>query len=323
MPPPRPLRILEALPRDAERYREAGAWSEWWRTLGLEITVEARGEFTAQRESCRLGPMGLVAASASPHTAEADPVPGAEAAHLLVLQLAGRMTIGQRGREARMRPGDCVLLSSGDAFRAATPRKASFTVLVVPQDAVDLPPQAVRIVAGRLLPTDGMVVRFLGPHLERLAESMSDLHGPTAARLGHSTVDLFTALLNDQLDDLAAHGEIPGGLLLAQMHDDIETRLRDPDLTPAAVAERHYVSVRTMEEMFRAVGQSPSAWIRARRLAHCRGDLRDPQYRDMGVAEIARRWGFSSPAHFARAYRAAFGVAPSADRRADDDAAPS
>ena len=53
---------------------------------------------------------------------------------------------------------------------------------------------------------------------------------------------------------------------------------------------------------------------------HCRADLRDPQYRDMGVADIARRWGFPSPAHFSRAYRAAFGVSPSSDRRRDDDA---
>ena len=88
----------------------------------------------------------------------------------------------------------------------------------------------------------------------------------------------------------------------------------------SVVAERHFVSVRTMDEMFRAVGQSPSAWIRSRRLAHCRADLRDPQYRDMGVADIARRWGFPSPAHFSRAYRAAFGVSPSSDRRRDDDA---
>ncbi|MEX5261273.1 AraC family transcriptional regulator [Streptomyces sp.] len=320
MPAPRPLRVLESLPRDAERYRDPVTWSEWWRTIGVELTVEARGEFTAQRESCRLGPMGLVAASTSRHAAEADPLPDVQSAHLLVLQLSGRMVLAQRGREAGLTPGDCVLLSSEDPFRAEVARRASFAVLVVPQDAVDLPPMAVRMVAGRLLPADGLAVRFLGPHLERLAESMSDLHGPTAARLGHSTIDLFTTLLNDQLDGLAAHGEIPGGLLLAQMHDDIETRLRDPELTPSAVAERHFVSVRTMDEMFRAVGQSPSAWIRSRRLAHCRADLRDPQYRDMGVAEIARRWGFPTPAHFSRAYRAAFGVSPSADRRGDDDA---
>ena len=47
MPAPRPLRVLEALPRDAERYRDPEAWSEWWRTIGVELTVEARGEFTA------------------------------------------------------------------------------------------------------------------------------------------------------------------------------------------------------------------------------------------------------------------------------------
>lgn len=143
------------------------------------------------------------------------------------------MAIKQRGCEARLAPGNCFLLSTDDTFHAEVPQKASFTALVVPQDAVDLPPQAVRIVAGRLLPTDGRVARFLGPQLEQLAGSMSDQHGPTAARLGRSTVDLFTTLLNEQLDGLAAHGEIPGSLLLAQMpDDDIETRPRDPDLTP-------------------------------------------------------------------------------------------
>jgi transcriptional regulator GlxA family with amidase domain len=33
------------------------------------------------------------------------------------------------------------------------------------------------------------------------------------------------------------------------------------------------------------------------------------------VTEVAFRWGFRSPAHFSRAYRAHFGVAPREHRR--------
>ncbi|WP_265565499.1 helix-turn-helix domain-containing protein [Streptomyces hygroscopicus] len=48
-------------------------------------------------------------------------------------------------------------------------------------------------------------------------------------------------------------------------------------------------------------------WIRRRRLGKCRRELGRPHRARPTVAAVAQRWGFVSPAHFSRAFRAAYG----------------
>jgi len=54
---------------------------------------------------------------------------------------------------------------------------------------------------------------------------------------------------------------------------------------------------------------------RRRMLRRCRDELADQQHSYRTVAEIAARWGFRSPAHFTRAFRARYGVVPVEFRR--------
>ncbi|MEU0388629.1 helix-turn-helix domain-containing protein [Streptomyces chartreusis] len=49
---------------------------------------------------------------------------------------------------------------------------------------------------------------------------------------------------------------------------------------------------------------------RTQRLERCRRDLLRSPALGYGVAAVARRWGFVSPSHFSRAFRAAYGVTP-------------
>jgi AraC-like DNA-binding protein len=58
-----------------------------------------------------------------------------------------------------------------------------------------------------------------------------------------------------------------------------------------------------------------AGWIRHRRLEGCRLDLLDPAQRDVPVSAVAARWGLANPAHFSRAFRAAYGLAPVEYRR--------
>ena len=55
-------------------------------------------------------------------------------------------------------------------------------------------------------------------------------------------------------------------------------------------------------------------WVWAERLRGARADLRDPQYRDSSIGDIAFSWGFSELPHFSRSFKAAFGVTPQAYR---------
>ncbi|MBF2937786.1 helix-turn-helix domain-containing protein, partial [Pseudomonas aeruginosa] len=51
-----------------------------------------------------------------------------------------------------------------------------------------------------------------------------------------------------------------------------------------------------------------------RRLERARQLLASPQGRRLDVAEVAYRHGFSSQAHFARAFKARYGMTPSEAR---------
>ncbi|MEU9872377.1 helix-turn-helix transcriptional regulator [Actinomadura sp. NPDC048021] len=62
--------------------------------------------------------------------------------------------------------------------------------------------------------------------------------------------------------------------------------------------------------MFREEGTTVSAWIRERRLEHCRRDLRDPLQLHRPVSAIAAGWGFVDAAHFSRLFKAAYGATP-------------
>ena len=71
------------------------------------------------------------------------------------------------------------------------------------------------------------------------------------------------------------------------------------------------MSTRHLQKLFKADGLTVTDWIRERRLAGCRRDLRDPAHADETILTIATRWGLTNAAHFSRSFRALYGCTPS------------
>lgn len=97
---------------------------------------------------------------------------------------------------------------------------------------------------------------------------------------------------------------------LNRIHQTIETFLGDPALDTKYIAEREGVSIRYLQKLFSTSDQTIATYIRTRRLERCREDLLNPAYDNLSITEICFRWGFSSSAHFSRAFRDEFGVSP-------------
>jgi AraC-like DNA-binding protein len=116
--------------------------------------------------------------------------------------------------------------------------------------------------------------------------------------------------------------EVPAAIsqraLLLRVHAFIEGGLADHRLTPAAVARAHHVSLRSLYKLFEPERTSVAGLIRERRLERCRRDLLDPALAARPVSAIAACWGLTNPAHFSRAFRAAYGVSPVEYRRLGD-----
>ncbi len=98
----------------------------------------------------------------------------------------------------------------------------------------------------------------------------------------------------------------------------IEARLSDADLSMAEIARQEALSQRYLQKLFELQDTTFSDYLRRRRLDRARIDLADPQHNGEGIGEIAFRWGFRDPAHFSRAFSAAFGESPRAFRAARD-----
>ncbi len=97
-----------------------------------------------------------------------------------------------------------------------------------------------------------------------------------------------------------------------QAVDFIEQNLTQPiDVT--AIASAAGVSVRTLQSFFATdLQQSPSAFVRNRRLERARAELADaPTGSGVTVTRVANRWGFTHLGRFATTYKQRFGETPS------------
>jgi AraC-like DNA-binding protein len=93
-------------------------------------------------------------------------------------------------------------------------------------------------------------------------------------------------------------------------------------LTVSALAARSYVSVRSLQQGFRAhVGTTPMAYLREVRLRRARQDLLESDPSIDGVASIAFRWGFTNLGRFAAAYATRYGENPAVTLRRSADRA--
>jgi AraC-like DNA-binding protein len=73
------------------------------------------------------------------------------------------------------------------------------------------------------------------------------------------------------------------------------------------------VSIRTVNRVFSATGQTVGEVVRARRLARARAEVTAS---DRPISEIAHRWGFSDTSHFSRTFKAHYGYSPTDYRNA-------
>lgn len=100
--------------------------------------------------------------------------------------------------------------------------------------------------------------------------------------------------------------------LLLQVVEIMEANIESPMPVPA-IARRVAVSQRQLERLFfRYLRCSPAHHYIGVRLEKARKLLR---HTSMSVLEVGLSCGFTSASHFARAYRARYGLVPSGDRR--------
>ncbi|MFE9094348.1 helix-turn-helix domain-containing protein [Streptomyces sp. NPDC007264] len=305
----------------AERF---GCWHDM--TASALIPNAIRSDHEANfRASARLLDMGGVKVSALSYPSletrrtaklirRSDPE-----SYQLMLNLRGSHRLLQSGRDAVSGPGEAMLYDTSRPWHGwahAAPNTAGGVMVEVPRTLLPLPANKVDRLTAVPLPGRAGMGALLSGYLTRLVAGATAYTASDGARLAACTLELLTAFLAHHLDATSSSpSQNHHWALLTEIHDFIRQHLGDPDLSPGMIARAHHISPRSLHRLFRAQDITVAGWIRARRLERCRRDLADPLLHSHPVRAIAARWGFTDPAHFSRAFRAAYGLSPQDHRR--------
>ena len=98
---------------------------------------------------------------------------------------------------------------------------------------------------------------------------------------------------------------------------DIIAHVDDGNLSAAAVAARHAMTLRYLQKLFDAAGTTYSQFVSDQRLTYAYRTLTDSLHARRTISEIAYASGFNDLSHFNRAFRRRYGSTPSKVRHGE------
>jgi AraC-like DNA-binding protein len=227
----------------------------------------------------------------------------------LAVQVGGVGRFAQFGTERLVGSSDLMVSDLTAPYSFDWTGHGGSRAFQVPYDLLAVPEDLVRRAAPRLAASP--LHDLVHEHLRRLAGSAGELAGsPAAASLGTATVELVRALLVSAADDDRLRRAARHETLLSRVRVYAAQHLSDPDLTPAAIAWTHNVSVRQLYKAFAEADLSLEQWLIDQRLEAARSRLASTGGRRRSIAATARACGFRDASHFARRFRAAYGMTP-------------
>lgn len=232
------------------------------------------------------------------HDARRD---GDETVRVLVPR-SGRFVVEADGRQLELGPGTAVAVSMASAFTIAHGRSARAWVFSTPLDRMprDFDPRVSRVIdvsAG---------AGAIGLAMIRQISRERELLG-TADFVG--VAESLASLMGRRHEE---DREAPSLAVVAASL--VRRRSDDPDLTPTTLASDLGWSLRHVQAILAAHETTPARMIRDARLERAAARLRDPAWKERGIAHVALASGFGSVSSFYEAFRAAYGTSPGRSR---------
>ncbi len=231
------------------------------------------------------------------------------------LQLEGESVNRQDGREAKLGPGDFTLCDTTRPYEIQFEEPNRMFVLGIPDTLMRrhlaCPESVVAIPMSGDQGLSGLLSNFLRGLWKQCREDFDPIVAP---RLTNAMLDLvasaYTVLPQAQSErsSLATAHRI-------RIVNYIEAHLGDPDLTPMRVAHACKMTPRYLHHLFSHESETVARYILRRRLEECSRALTVPTQRGRTVTAIAFDYGFNSPTHFGRVFRARYGATPREYRR--------
>lgn len=280
----------------------------------LDARRDASGPYDAEVRAHAFGRLRFTDVRCDPVTIErtrADIAQDPRACFYLTLQLTGTGLVTQRGRTARLLPGDFTVVDGTEPYVLQFAQPVHRLVVQVPAEDLER----------RIGPDADARARVFGaahPGAHLAFQALRALHAEssrypmgTHVTLGTQVLDLTASVLLLSASASAAGHAAESGATLARIRAHVLARLRDPDLSPPSAASATGVSLRRLHQLFRDAGQSFGGWVRDQRLERCHADIADPALAHRRICDIAFSYGFNDATHFSRVFARKFGYPPS------------
>ena len=216
------------------------------------------------------------------------------------------------GRESASHNDCSVELGPGDAIAWDSTVPARFTVrepirkrsLIIPRSAIEEVGGTPWVRAGATLSALSPATQLLTTYLTALSTSLPNLTQTALFAARNATLELVIGALRPEGTGAISS---PGVAMRESIDRYIERHLLAGQLSPGMIAQAHGVSVRTVNRVFSATGQTVGDVVRVRRLARARIDLAETSNT---ISAIANKWGFSDASHLSRAFKSLYGLTP-------------
>ncbi|MEJ1966965.1 MAG: helix-turn-helix domain-containing protein [Gammaproteobacteria bacterium] len=226
------------------------------------------------------------------------------------MQLEGESVNRQDGREAHLMPGDFTLCDTNRPYEIDFAASNRMFVLGIPDGLIRRhiasPESVVAVPMSGSSGLSGLLSDFLRGFWRQCREPIDPVVVP---RMSSAILELmasaYSVLPQAQSDrtSLATTHRI-------RILNFIEAHLGDPELTPMRVAGACKMTPRYLHHLFSNESETVARYILRRRLEECSRALAIPSQRGRTVTAIAFDYGFNSPTHFGRVFRARYGVTP-------------
>ena len=211
------------------------------------------------------------------------------------------------GESVRRQTGDVWVFDLGQEIRTTASRFANIT-LMIPREIM-LPLLRSGDIHGATFRQGLPSARLIASHLETLAAAAPELTLGEAAAAVEAAALMIAGAWSSIRESRAEVAAAMRATARRAVRDYIDQHLTDDHLTPETLARMFRMSRATLYRLFDEEG-GVAGYILGRRLERCRAILAANLAAEETIGEIAFSHGFSSDAHFSRAFRRRFGMSP-------------
>jgi AraC-like DNA-binding protein len=282
-----------------------------------QLFGNVRLDFPAERDDRRrlvslpLGACRLSQLQAGVHTVHGERVAARSFdpdALKIIFQSEGKSVLEQGGTRSAIGNNAAILYDPTRPYRLVNKTPVKLLMLQLPRGCFSQ--TLLQRLKTPLLPDGQGVSPILLALMRSTMVQADEVGAATLASVGSAMIELVRGLVETVQGPEPKMQRRSLDLLLERIKDFIEHNLSRPDLSVAMIARRMGCSRRYVFRAFEQQDATPADYLWQLRLQKAREQLQREDEKARSISDIAFSLGFSSTAHFSRAFRERYAMTP-------------